>query len=179
MKITDTWGETLKINNTLKIVIFLLCLIEILTGIMAIKLQHDPIIVERGCFSKAIMPTSANFTQNEVVGFVKEVLSYRFDSGVQPNAEFMVSEELTKRGQEQKELSQKNISQTIVVRDVKVTGEKATVQTDRLLAVGNVRSALPFTLVLSFSLAARTQANPYGIEMTNVEEVKATPEVKQ
>jgi hypothetical protein len=173
MKLTDAWGEAQKVNNVLKIAVITLCLAETVTAILAMKSSNrDPIVVERGCFTKAITPANAKFTQSELASFVKEALSYRFDTEVKPNSDFMSADELAKRAQEQKEFSQKNISQVVLVREIKAAGDKVSVVADRVLAVGNVRSALPFPLTLSFDLVSRTQSNPYGIELSDVEEVK-------
>jgi len=173
MKFTEAWGEVLKQNNVLKTTIIFLALSLFSVGIVALKLStKEPFVVERGCLTKEIQSGPAKFTPNEVSVFVKEALASRFNSQGNNIPEYLAESEQSKRLQEQKEFSLKNISQTIVVREIKVTPEKVMVEADRLLAVGNVRSALPFNLQVQVSSLERTATNPYGLRIDGIQEVK-------
>ena len=69
------------------------------------------------------------------------------------------------------------MAQFIVVRGVKVTGTQAAIDADRLISVAQIRSAFPFALTVTVATTARTESNPYGLQLEKVEQPKA--EVKQ
>ena len=52
-----------------------------------------------------------------------------------------------------------------------------TVDADRLISVGEIRSTLKFPLKVQLARVARSEGNPYGLQLSAVEEIK--PEVKK
>ncbi len=175
MKFIEVWGETQKQNQFLKILLFLSCGALTSAGVGVYKLSmKTPLILERGCFTKPITPKSIDFTNQEMEGFLKQAISYRFDTEVQPISEFFSDEELAARNKEQSEFSKKGISQIIYVHNQspKISGNQVTFEAERIFILGSVRSTLPLSLEATISVQPRTDANPYGIRIENLKEIK-------
>lgn len=172
MRFNLAWSEVLSQNFTLKSVILALsicfCLLTVLTVKMAFR---EPVIVERSCFSKAISNGNSERTKDEIEAFIKVALSQRFDSQANPSSEVLTSQELSTRTQEQKELLSKNMIQKVLVNSVQINGSEIKVDADRLISVGNVRTALLFPLTVTISSTNRSDGNPYGLMINHVTQV--------
>ena len=112
----------------------------------------------------------AAHTSVEIEAFVKEALRHRFDTDATPNAEFLSVDEFRLRAKEQDELQRRQMRQRVLVNGVTKNGDAITVDSDRLISVGTIRSAFTFPLTLTISSVTRSEANPYGLVL-----VKVTP----
>ncbi len=94
-------------------------------------------------------------------------LSQRFDSDVQPVDHIVAFDELALRNTEQKELQSRNILQRVIINGVEESPEGFKVDTDRIISVGDVRSAFRFTLIAKVESVVRSLSNPYGLILTS------------
>jgi hypothetical protein len=114
----------------------------------------------------------------ELENFVKEALHQRFDNDAVVMNDFISSDEISHREQEQKELNQRSMLQHVLLNSVEVKGNEVTVNADRLISVGQVRSAFPFPLMITLSTDIRSESNPYGLTVIKISEIKKEPSAK-
>jgi hypothetical protein len=172
MKFTTAWADVAAKNVTLKIAVILLSLSTMILGVASAKLSlRDPLIIERSCFSKALSVASNQHTSQEIEAFVREALAQRFNS--ESTEVFLLSsDEQTNRTQEEKEMNTRGMKQRLIVNSVKADGNTVQVDADRLISVGQIRSALPFPLTVIITTASRSQSNPYGLLALKVSPLK-------
>jgi hypothetical protein len=172
LKYTEAWASVVQQNLNLKRVTILFAVLSLILSIVALKLAaKDVLVLERGCFTKATVTVNDKHTTEEIDAFLKEALPQRFNSTMQPTDGYLSSEEMKLRDQEQKELKSRNMSQLIAVRSVLESAEGFVVDADRLIAVGEVRSALRFPLKVRVESKARSLSNPYGLLLSSVQTV--------
>ena len=85
------------------------------------------------------------------------------------------------RESEQKELKSRNIQQSVVLRNIQMSKTEAQIDFDRVLAVGEVRSALKTKIKVAFEEATPNELNPFGLKLAFAESVETnqTKEVKK
>jgi hypothetical protein len=132
-------------------------------------------VVERACYSRVLQKVSPQASPSEIEAFVRDALRRRFDSDAVDTAAFLSQEEDGFRRQEQDNLKSRNMTQVIIVRQVKVSGSTVNIDSDRLLSIGQIRSAFIFPLIGTLATTQRTDANPYGLILVKVSQVKEEP----
>lgn len=172
MKYTEAWANVVAQNLNLKVVSIILGVLSIVLGMITLRLTFkDSIIIERGCFSKTVSPVKDEHSKEEIQSFLKESLSQRFDSEVQPVDGLLSPDELRLRIAEQKEFDSRKMTQKILVNNVMETPEGFKVDADRLISVGDVRSAFRFPLIVKLESKPRSYSNPYGLLVTTTKSV--------
>jgi len=173
MKFTAAWSELASQNTALKIGCLSLATATALLGVQLVRLaSKDPLIIERVCFSKAIQPASTTRPKSEVEAFIKEALHERFDSDA-IDTQLLSVDEQSFRIKEQKELSQRQMSQRVFVNNVSDDGSH--IDSDRLISIGKIRSAFPFSLNVQLTQTPRSESNPYGLILDSVKADKEEP----
>ena len=129
-------------------------------------------IIERGCFSRSVQPTKDEHSKQEVENFLREALSQRFDSLVMATDGLLSPDELKLRDQEQKEFASRNMKQRLIVNFVTETVEGFKVDADRVISVGDVRSAFKFSLAVKLESKSRSLANPYGLLIVSTKQIE-------
>lgn len=173
MKFTLAWAKIASENATLKMVILCLTVLSLFFGIAALKLSiRDPLIVERSCYSKVLTPQDSKRTTIEIEAFLREALSQRFDTGTQVHDGYLSDAEQLVRQKEQKELDSRKLAQKVVLNSFTVNGGEIAVDADRLISVGEVRSAFRFPLSVKIESIARTNGNPYGLLVSEVKAIE-------
>ncbi len=169
MRFTVAWANVVSENLVLKLSLGCLCIVLIALAAVTVKLvTRKPLVVERACYSHALPTNDGERTPAEVEIFVREALAMRFDTTAQIKPGFLSDEELRFRTQEQQDFKKRDLSQRILINSVSVNGDKVTVNADRIFTVGTVRSALPFSLIVTLGSVARTEWNPYGLSVVQV-----------
>ncbi len=169
MKFSIAWAELANQNLILKTALACLSASTICFSLVSLKLAlKEPIVIDRGCLSKVAKPGDTRRSSEEIETFVRMALEQRFDTNARPNPDFVTPTEIANRLQEQKELATRQMKQKLVVNSVSVDGADVTVDSDRLVTVGTIRSALPMPLKLKVESQERTDGNPYGLLMTVV-----------
>ena len=169
MKFTSAWANVLSQNVTLRLVVLLLAFCSLFFCISTIRLAvRDPLVVERACYSKVLQPVDPKHTDREVEAFLREAVPARFNSETTKALFLLSDEELAFRKREQDDLYKKEMRQKVIVNSVKMDGPRFTLDTDRMISIGKIRSALPFPLNIELSSTTRTEGNPYGLILKRV-----------
>lgn len=170
MRFPQAWANIASQNSVLRVAVLGVATSGLLALLISLKFAFkDPIIIERSCYTSVKDSTSNQEpTKMEFEGFIKEVLSQRFDSDANVQGDLMSLDELSNRTTEQEEMKRRNVKQKIVVNSILRKDETFTVDTDRILSVGGLRSALPFPLTVKLQRATRTLSNPYGLVLLRV-----------
>lgn len=178
MKFTEAWADVLNQNNALKITLAISTVCTFILCVTTVRLAlRDPLVIERECYSRQVTPVQTKQTLSEIENFVWATLSRRFDSDAVESRAYLGEEEYAYRLKEQEELARKGMKQKIFPSAVKATEKQITVEADRILSVGNIRSNVPFSLVVQVAATSRTPGNPYGlvfqrVSQANKEETK-------
>jgi hypothetical protein len=133
---------------------------------------RNPLVIERGCFSKAAQIADSQHTNLEIESFVEAALAQRFDSKDPGRETFLASSEKDLRSKEQKDLAARKLNQRVVVNAVSVSEKGILVEADRLISVGDIRSAFKFPLAVKVESVTRTVANPFGLILSEVKPVE-------
>jgi hypothetical protein len=111
-------------------------------------------------------------TNHEIESFVEAALEQRFDSK-EAGRDFLLSgTEKELRQREQKDLLARKLNQRVVVNSAQVSESGIIVDADRLISVGEIRSAFRFPLVVKVESVGRSSANPYGLILSKVKPVE-------
>lgn len=174
MKVSTAWARVASENSVLKFVVLCLTGLTLFLGFSALKLAlKEPLVIDRGCFSKkATALTDGKRTQSEIEAFLKEALTQRFDSAASVRNGFISSEESGLREKEQKELDARKLSQRLVLNQVVANGNVLTIDADRLISVGDIRSAFKFPLAVKVESIARSEGNPYGLILVEAKAIE-------
>ncbi len=172
MKFIDAWDSIAKENKLLKLLVMGLSLVSIFLCVVCLKtVSKDPLVIERGCFSKAVENAKTPATDKEIQSFVKEALDARFSTNAL-NTSLLSLKQKEIRDREQKEFQSRNMKQTVIVDSVLVSKEKVEVNAVRLISVGEIKSAFSFPLKVEIERSDRTLDNPYGLILTEVTNIK-------
>lgn len=172
MKFTAAWNQVLSQNLMLKIALGTMLGVTTILAVTTAKVAaKPPLIVERACTSKVMTPASAKHTKAELTAFLKDAIPERFNSEKMLNR-YVSSKEWAFRLQEQKDLTTRQLRQTVLVSEVKISDKMITVAADRLIAVGEVRAAFNFPLQVETQATERSEINPYGLILTKVTPLK-------
>ena len=156
-------------NRVLKIFVvgLLLTVVGLSVGIVRTA-QKEPLIIDRGCLSTSAHIVSAEVTKEEVFAFIELGLKARFDSGNTDDV-YLSPEQVLAKAKEQSDLSRQHFRQVIMVNSTEFKdAESLVVDTDRLIATGEIRSAFRFPLLVQIAKVPRSESNPYGLIITDV-----------
>lgn len=179
MRFTEFWAEVLSQNNSLKWGLVSMSVITVALAICLVSVaSREPLVIERACYDKALKPMSAKQTDEEMERFVREVLKKRFDTDALDSQVFLAGDEYATRLKEMDEFSKKGMAQRVFVNAVKIASSGITVDADRIISVGKIRSALPLPLALKVKFTDRSEGNPYGLILSDTKLI-STEEKKQ
>lgn len=132
--------------------------------------NRDPILIQSKVTGLEIVkPVNFVPSEQDTKYAVKLMLEARFNS-MSLNSDLYLSEKQTElRKTEQNELKNKNMSQTIIVREIKISRDEAIAEIDRVISVGELRSAFKAKLKLFFEMTEPNELNPYGLVLSLVE----------
>ncbi len=173
MKFNTAWAKNAAQNVTLKVATVTLAGVAIaqLVAIVTLALKDLPVI-ERACFSRPLQARPIESTKNEIEAFLVEALPMRFDSNGYLKEGFLSIEETISREKEQATLKQRQISQKIVINDVKIENKDIFVFADRILSVGKIKSVLSLNLKIIVQQSNRSESNPYGLILSTVSQIE-------
>jgi hypothetical protein len=171
MKFHFAWDSIEKENRFLKSLVFIVLLLAIfLCSVLTVIGSKDPLVIERSCYSRIVAKEINLPSDDETKAFVEEALRARFNTGW-TKAVLLTSEQSVFRDKEQMELSKQKMRQTVVVNDVVLEKNGITVDADRLISVGDIRSSFKFPLKLQIKTETRSEGNPYGLVLSEIDEV--------
>jgi len=156
---------------------FLRLITKILFGLVFILIiqiiflyNRDPILVQSSTKGlEIIKPVSFKPSELDVKNAIELMLKARFNSAVLNSNLFLSEKQKELRESEQRELKNRNMSQTILVRSINVSKDEAIAEIDRVISVGDLRSAFKAKLKLLFEESEANELNPYGLVLSMVE----------
>ena len=175
MRFTESLSKIANENTALKWVIISLSLVVVGAMLLIMTLAtKSPLVIERECQSRAVDVAQAAPTNAEIEAFIREAIHARFDFDGIPTANLLSLSEIKLSDKDRKELKDRNMRQRVLVNDFKRDGDRVEINTDRLISVGELRSALQFPLILTLGSTARSVTNPYGLILVGTEPKKST-----
>lgn len=172
MRFHVAWDSLEKENRALKFLSVALLILALLLTVAVMSTASDaPLIVERGCHSKMMALSADSPNEEEMRRLTEEAVKARFNTKAE-NLNFLSIQSQAFREREQSELSKQKMKQTVVVNGVEVKKDGILVDSDRLISVGDIRSTFRFPLKVRLERATRSEANPYGLILSEVETLK-------
>jgi hypothetical protein len=171
VKFHVSWDSLEKENRFLKVLVsgVLILAISLCIVIMSVG-SKDPLLIERGCYSRVVQKGLVNPSDAEIKAFVEEAVKARFTTGWS-NPLVLTSEQNVFKEKEQAELTKQKMKQRVIVNDVTIGKESILVDADRLISVGDIRSTFKFPLKMQLKTGTRSEENPYGLLLSEVDEV--------
>ena len=152
-------------NTFLKMILFwLLAATALLLGIVYSLMEKPPVIVERSSRGLDIL-RATEFARNpeDLKDAVRLMLRARFDTEAIAPEVFLNPKQMVLRDTEQKDMKARGMVQNIFVRKVEFEKEQAVVDVDRVISVGELRSALKAKVKVAFETVSPNELNPYGL----------------
>jgi hypothetical protein len=169
MRYTVAWSKIVSENAVLKSVILVSCALSFFFSFALLRLAlKDPLVIDRACFSKPSVVADGKRTKEEIDSFLREALSQRFDSKTGSAKALLDSDELALREKEQKDMTARKLNQTVLFNSSVNSDGSTTVDADRVISVGEIRSAFRFPLKVRVVTTQRTIENPYGMVLAEV-----------
>jgi hypothetical protein len=169
MRFTEAWADVASKNTVLKFVVLMLALCCVAFAITTTRLAlKEPLVIERSCLSKEATKASSDRSASEIESFINEAVNKRFNSDVASSDGYLSPEEDLGRKKDQQTLASQGMRQRVLVNSVKIDGNQLTLDCDRVISVGAVRSAFSFPLTATIATVLRSESNPYGLVLVNV-----------
>lgn len=169
MKFSSTVDSLSKENGFLRTAVKVLILADMLLSLAVLFLfDKEPVVVERSSRGLEIVRmTPFRRTEQDVELALKLMLKSRFDSITSAPGVFISKRQMELREAEQKEMKSRGLAQNTVFRKATVTKDAATIDFDRVLAIGEIRSALKTVVKVTFEETEPTELNPYGLKLND------------
>ncbi len=171
MKFSLSIDALSKENSHLKFIIKMqFCVVIILLLQSIIQNNQVPLMIQsstRGL--ELIQPVDFERSDYDVESATKLMLKARFNTDSISADLFLSDKQIQLRVNEQKELKNRNMLQTIVIRKIEISKDQALVNIDRVIAVGDIRSATKTKLKIAFEETEPNELNPYGLVLSFVE----------
>lgn len=171
MKLSAAFDGLARENYFLKLVVKMQIVTTVfLLGIVYSLYDRVPLLIERTSrgleIVNVIRPERTNSDLKEAVQLMMKA---RFDSGAVSPELFLNPKQLLLRDTEQKDMKARGMSQSVVVRNVVFDNDGVTADLDRVIAVGDLRSALKTKLKVSFEEISANELNRYGLLLSMAE----------
>jgi len=142
----------------------LLLFASLLLALVWVLYSKDPILVERSSHGlELVTPTDFARTELDMKRAVTLMIMARFDTKAVSPELFLNPKQQVLRGKEQMEMKARGMNQTVIVRAVVIKRDEAIVDFDRILSVGDIRSALRTRITIAFEEQTPNELNPYGL----------------
>lgn len=174
MKISTAVDSLTKENKNLRLTVKLLLIVLLCMGAVVMALSNKkPLVVERTSSGLQIVrATPLKRTKIDIIQATKLMLKARFDSHVLNPDLYLTEDELNLRNAEQVDLKSRGITQNIVFRKAQISKDNATVDFDRVLAIGDVRSDFPTVAKIAYVEVEPNTLNPYGLKLALIVPIK-------
>ncbi len=171
MKFSLSIDALSKENKHLKFILKMqFCVVLILLVQVIVKSNEVPLMIQSSTRGLEIVhPVDFERSDYDVESAVELMLKARFNTDSFSANLFLSDKQLQLRDNEQKELKNRNMLQTIVIREIKISKGQAVVDVDRVIAVGEIRSAIKTKLKIAFEETEPNELNPYGLVLSFVE----------
>lgn len=167
MRFSSAVDSLTKENQFLKLSVKSLTFTCLLLALTVIFL-HDrsPVVVERSTRGLEIVKMSELILDEQDLELaIRLMIKARFDSESLNSELFLSHRQMELKNLEQKEMKSRGLTQNIVFRKAQVSKEEALVEFDRVLSIGEIRSALKTTVKVAFEETEPNELNPYGLKL--------------
>lgn len=159
-------------NRFLKqLTLIVVSLLGIMCGVVLALYNKPPIVVERSSRGLEIVKATPQvlLLDEEITQAVSLMLKARFTTNSPSPEVYLNQEQLELKSIEQTDMASKNMSQGIVIREIELKREEILAQFDRVISIGEVRSALKTLVKIKFEEISPNELNPYGLILSKVE----------
>jgi hypothetical protein len=168
MKFSSTVDSLSRENRFLRRVIGLLALgVTVLALVITLLYDKPEKIVLRSSHGLEIVAlTPLTRTEADVEQAVRLMVKARLESDAIAPEVFLSKQQMALRGAEQRELKSRGFTQSIVVRSAQIQTSSAIVNFDRVISVGDIRSAIQTKANIAFEEIEPNDLNPYGLRLS-------------
>ncbi len=179
MKISLSIDSLIKENKFLKFITKLLFGIVFILLMQVIFLYNrDPILIQSSTRGLEIVePMNVSRKNLDLKVAAQNMLKARFNTETLSSDVFLSDKQKLLRESEQREMKSRNMTQAIVIRNIEMSKDQATVDLDRVIAVGDLRTAIRAKIKIAFEESEPNELNPYGLVLALAE--VQTNEVKK
>jgi len=170
MKFSTAVDSLTKENMNLRMTVKLLCFAVIFLA-MSVLLLYDkePLVIERSSRGlEVVQVTTLHRTEADIEQALRLMLKSRFDTAAYNPEVFLSPRQQELRDAEQQEMKSRGLAQAVVFRSAKVSKSEALVEFDRVISVGEIRSALKTVVSVVFEESEPNELNPYGLKLALV-----------
>ena len=178
MRFSSAVDALSKENQFLRNVVKILTLTILMLGLTVLFL-HDraPVVVERSSRGlEVVSMTPLSRSEQDIDLSLRLMLKARFDTAAVSPDVYLSKRQLELREAEQREMQSRGLFQSVVFRKAKVSKDEATIEFDRLLSIGDIRSALKTTIKVAFEECEPNELNPYGLKLALATPMEAKEE---
>ncbi len=143
----------------------------LITGFAILESSKAPLVIDRGCKTN-IATLSDKRSEDELKSFIKLVLPMRFNSKVIADPGLLSTNEFLLQNKEKLAFKKQNMLQFVFIRKINPQKGFIYIEADRLISVGNIRSAFKLLLKLTIQIVDRSKYNPYGLKLKKTEVIK-------
>ena len=155
---------------------WLLAFEAVLGVALIVEGQRAPIYLERSSRGLEILaPTVPQKSGRDLKRLAEFALKARFETSAESSSLFLSAKQAELRAAEQREMRARNLVQSVVIRSVELGADSAIADVDRVLAMGDVRSAVRSSLKIAFEETEPNELNPYGLRLALAEPVEIQP----
>ena len=165
MRLSNVFDGMAKENQFLRTITKMLIIVTAaLTTCVVLLYDRAPIAVERSSHGLEIVRTTKFLrSQSELKQAILLMVKVRFSTDAVAPEIFLNPKQQLLRDTEQKEMKARGLSQGVIVRNITIDKDQAVVDFDRVISVGDVRSALKAKVKVSFEEVSPNELNPYGL----------------
>lgn len=190
MKMNENILKKLENLNGLRVLALMSCILTATFALSTLYLaMRDPVIIERdGAALTTKEKASGDRTRAELEGFMKAALSARFDTNPEPTTtttaaasskSYLSLQMLKARELEQTDLKKSALTQKMLLDSIAVAKNEVFVKADRLVKTKALSSVFPLLFRVKIDETTRSGANPYGLVLREVSQVKAQKKVAE
>ena len=181
MKISLSIDALTKENNFLRLVTrYLFYAVFILAVVVGSLSTRDPVIIQSSTRGFEIMqPMTVAKSNLDIKLAVHNMLKARFNTDALSPELYLSDKQGLLRESEQRDMKSRNMTQAIVIRNIELSKDQAFVDLDRVIAVGDLRTAIRAKLKIAFEESEPNELNPYGLVLSLAEIQSTTNEVKK
>lgn len=174
MRLANMFDGMTKENQFLRTLTKILCAaVGILAVCVFALFDRPPIIVERSSHGfEIVRPTIFMRNMDDLKIAAALLVKERFSTDAISPELFLNQQQLLLRDTEQKDMKARGLSQGVIVRSVELRNDSAIVDFDRVISIGEVRSALKARVKVAFEEVSPNELNPYGLKLSLAEPIK-------
>lgn len=168
MKFSSSVDALSKENNFLRLIVKIMLGIVCILLVQAFMLyEKEPVMIEKSTRGLEIVESvKFSLSEGDTRNAIRLMVKARFETDAISPELYLSARQMDLREAEQKELKSRNMQQSVVVRAIKISKTEGSVDFDRVLALGDVRSALRTKIKVAFEEESPNELNPYGIVLS-------------